>query len=323
MRITRLGRVAGAVAVVAVAALGWGNVTQAQTKLRVSASKATVCIPLYAAQEKRYYAEEGLEVEFVPWPSGSKVLEFVHLAQVHVGTIAAIPFITAASRGANVIAVADQGNYGPGSPQQALVVRADSDIRALKDLEGKTVAVNGFGTHGDVVLRGDVFPKAGLQVGGNGTVVELPWPQMEAALTSRSIHVALAYEPFATRMAGKPDYRILSWLEDTIPPEGYVVSLLIMNRDWVKANEEVARQFVRAHARGIALQRQDRDEAYRLASGHIGLSVTELKQTREHEFAEGGKIRVDVIRKTAERMKRLGLIDKLPDLDQAIWSGAK
>ena len=79
---------------------------------------------------------------------------------------------------------------------------------------------------------------------------------------------------------------------------------------------------MRSHLRGVELQRQSRDEAYRLASRSIGLSVEELTQTREHEFTAGGRIPVDVMRKTAERMKGLGLIEKLPDLDLAIWSGA-
>src|SRR5262249_42309732 len=155
--------------------------------------------------------------------------------------------------------------------------------------------------------------------GKNVTLVELPWAQMHGALKSRSIDAGLAYEPFASRLANQPDLRLLSWLEDTIPAEGYIVGLFAMNRDRVRANPALRRQFVRAYVRGVAFQKQNPEEAYAIGSKYIKLPVEELKRSRPHEFQPDGKVRMDVLRKTAERLKALGLIESVPNLDQAVW----
>ncbi len=291
----------------------------AAEKLVVAYSLSTSSVPLLAAYERGWFKEEGIELDLQPQASGPKALELIHLGQVHVGSPASINLLTAASRGANVMAVATNGTYDRTNPQQALVVKADGPVKTLKDMENRVVAVNGRGTHGDIVLKMDVFPKLGLTVGRNVTVVEMPWPQMEAAILGGRIEVGLVYEPYVARLREKKELRILSLLEDTIPPEGYLVSALTMPRSYVQANPEPVKRFLKAFVRGIHFLKTNRDEATALWNKWGRLPPEVMKTVALHGYTEDGGIQVKPVQSLAEKMKRDGIIERIPEIETYIW----
>ena len=291
-------------------------------KLVVAYSLSTSSVPLLAAYEKGWFKEEGLEFDLQPQASGPKALELIHLGQVHVGSPASINLLTAASRGANVMAVATNGTYDKTNPQQALVVKADGPVKALKDMESRVVAVNGRGTHGDIVLKMDVFPRLGLSIGRNVTVVEMPWPQMEVAILGGRIDVGLVYEPYVARLREKKDLRILSLLEDTIPPEGYLVSALTMPRSYVQANPDTVRRFVKVFVRGVQLLKTNRDEATMLWNKWGKLPPEVMKTVLLHGYTDDGGIHVKAVQSLAEKMKRDGIIERIPEIETYIWGPA-
>ena len=316
-----MGRKAQVVACLLVAVLA-GPGPAAGEKLVVAYSLSTSSVPLLAAYEKGWFREEGIEFELQPQASGPKALELIHQGQVHVGSPASINLLTAASRGANIMGVATNGTYDKTNPQQALVVKADGAVKALKDLENRVVAVNGRGTHGDIVLKMDVFPRLGLTIGRNVTVVEMPWPQMEAAIVGGRIDVGLVYEPYVARLREKKDLRILSLLEDTIPPEGYLVSVLTMPRNYVQANPDTVRRFVKAFVRGVQLLKTNRDEATALWNKWAKLPPEVMKTVLMHGYSDDAGIHVKPVQSLAEKMKRDGIIERIPDIETYIWGPA-
>jgi NitT/TauT family transport system substrate-binding protein len=311
-----------AVAACTVAVTLAGAGAAAAEKLVVAYSLSTSSVPLLAAYEKGWFREEGLELELTPQASGPKALELIHLGQVQLGSPASINLITAAARGANVMAVATNGIYDRSNPQQALVVKADGPVKALRDLDKRVVAVNGYGTHGDIVLRMDVFPGLGLQPGRNVTVIEMPWSQMEGALVNGRIDAGLVFEPFVARLRTNKEVRILSLLEDSIPPDGYMVSLLTMPRSFVQANPETVKRLLRGFARGIQLMKTNREEATSLWNKYGKLPPEVMKAVHLHAYTDDGGIPAKLVQSMAEKMKAGGLIERVPDLETYVWGPA-
>ncbi len=189
------------------------------------------------------------------------------------------------------------------------------------DLRGMIVAVSAFGSHGDITLRADILPKGGLSV-KDITPVEIPTPQMEGSLLSRAIHAALVYEPFGTRMSANKELKVLSWMEDTIPSGGYIISLLLMQEAYAKANPEVVNKFRRPYAKGGREAKREITEAMALSSSFLRLPPEVLEKAKPHERPADGQIRVEIIQELAKRMKALNIIEREPEVKDFVWPEA-
>ena len=90
----------------------------------------------------------------------------------------------------------------------AIVVGKDSPIKSAKDLEGKTVAVNTLNNIVHLMAMAWVDKN-----GGNASkvkFVEIPFPQMEAALIAGKVDAISVQEPFAAAAARRPEARVLA-----------------------------------------------------------------------------------------------------------------
>jgi sulfonate transport system substrate-binding protein len=75
------------------------------------------------------------------------------------------------------------------------VVRKDSGIKTVEDLQGKVVATNGLGSGVDISMRA-VLAKHGLQDKRDFTTVEAQFPNMRAMLAERKADLVVATLPF-------------------------------------------------------------------------------------------------------------------------------
>jgi NitT/TauT family transport system substrate-binding protein len=288
------------------------------TRLTVLHGVSTNNLPLFVAVKRGYFRDEGLELEMKPEISSPRNLQLLHLGEVQVAGVGAIPAILGLSRGVKVVAVVENGAYSRDSPQQAIAVRRDSGIKRLEDLKGWTLAITGFGSHGDITLAMDILPRAGLGP-RDVNLVEIPVAQMEAALSSGTVDAALINEPWATDASRSKDLTIVSWLEDTIPPTGHILSLLLMQEEFARKNPEIVEKFRRAYKKGVEDTKRDYPAALALSSGFLKLSPELLASTHPFEWPADGQIRLDLLRKLADSMKSLGVIDRVPDLESFVW----
>jgi len=291
------------------------------TKLTILHGVSTNNLPLFVAVMKGYFLEEGIELDMQPEISSPRNLQLLHLGEVQVAGVGAIPALLGLSRGVKVVAVVENGAYSAAAPQQAVAVRSDSDLVTLADLRGRTVAITGFGSHGDVTLRMEILPAAGLSV-DDVNLVELPVAQMEGALVTGTVDAALVNEPWATRAELSDELEILSWLEDTIPETGHIISLLLMQQTFAHDNPEIVEKFRRAYKRGVLETKRDPEAALALSADFLKTEPELLAQTRPHEWPGDGQIRVEILRKLAESMGDLGIIETVPDVDAFVWPSA-
>jgi NitT/TauT family transport system substrate-binding protein len=97
-------------------------------------------IPVYIAEEKGYFAEQGLEVDFVPFLAGSNEM-LVPMSRGELDVAAAglgAGMVNAAVEGVMFRMVADQGQIGNGRSVYNIAVRADvaDKFKSIDDLRG-------------------------------------------------------------------------------------------------------------------------------------------------------------------------------------------
>src|SRR5262249_31480263 len=127
--------------------------------------------------------------------------------------------------------VAAGNQAGPGD-YCSVLVRKDSPISSPRDLAGKKIAVNGLKNVGSLTVN------AALQASSvdisHIQYVEVPFPQMAAALDQGTIDAAWAVEPFVTAIkagGARVVLRPMTLIAKNFPVASYITSTQYMQQN--------------------------------------------------------------------------------------------
>jgi len=133
----RLRRIVLALIVLAAAAPG--QRAQAANAISLGITSATAfSIPHYIAQEKNYYAAEGLSVDTIIAGSANGVLQQLAAGSINIGQAATDQTLRAIKRGAPIRIIAGAASNAP------FRMIAAKNIRSWGELKGKTISVGGL-----------------------------------------------------------------------------------------------------------------------------------------------------------------------------------
>ncbi len=221
----------------------------APTAVRVGTIAAINDAGLYLAQERGYFAAEGLAVELVPFRASAEMIPLLGSGQLEVGSGAAIPSIfNAIARGVPLRIVADKGSY-LGSCALALVVRRElaDQVRGVGDLAGRKVAVVNLNvaTHLDLLKALDAAGVPASEV----EVVPMPFPDMNVALANGAIDGALLTEPFVTEGLERGLLSQVACGEDLNPGRQY--AMLVFAPHFAEGARAAGERLLVAYLRGV------------------------------------------------------------------------
>lgn len=246
---------------------------QAAPKIRIGFWPVAAGLPFFAAVEKGYFKEAGLDVEPLKFAGAQQVMEAMlsgrsdgssngtGSANLAIGEIAQPGlFKIFATNPSNAKFVLDQ-----------FITGKDSAIKAMADLKGKKVA-SGPGIQ-NMTLCKTMLERAGAS---GVTVTELPIGQHIAAIVAGQVDACYTLEPTGTigRMNGTT--RVIESgvvaryiLGDAMAPwHGGAASL---TSEFIKKNPEGAKKFIAAYARGIELVRTKPEEARQFMKGYTAI----------------------------------------------------
>jgi NitT/TauT family transport system substrate-binding protein len=206
---------------------------------------------VYIAQERGYFAAEGLHVEMVQAQSSSGLLPLLAANQVQFGSSSLDPAVlNAVLRGINIKILQDKARFRAESGTAALMARQDlydsGTLRELPQIKGKTIAQMGRLLTPDYYME-IAFKRVGLTLDD----VEFSLMQltdMPVALANKAVDAAWMYEPLLTTM-------VLRGLATPLIDAGQIVpdeypQVLYASEAFIRENPEAVRRFVTAHLRG-------------------------------------------------------------------------
>ena len=198
--------------------------------------------PWMLAQQRGYYAAEGLKVTFQPGRGGVDVAKQVGAGNAHIGgAFGDTPIITRA-QGVPVKAIAVLG----GRSMTQLTVHEDSAIRTPKDLKGKTITAMTYADSGYYALLG-MLATAGLT---------------KNDVDAQAAGPAGTWQLFASRkadaMAAVPEWVVEARLAGAkvrmMPAYEYTSSMaqaILASDEVIAKRPEMLRKLVRATLRGM------------------------------------------------------------------------
>jgi NitT/TauT family transport system substrate-binding protein len=255
--------VAAATALTGCSALGSDDSNASSTGGGLEKSKIKVAIlptvdtaPLWLALDAGYFKDEGLEVETVVAASGQAAMTKAISGETDIAISSYMPFFVAKSTGtADIQLVADATSISPKS--FAIVTVPNSPVKTINDLQGKRIAMTARNTASDLLAK-SLMKDHGVD-GSKVNWVQIPFPNVAAALQQGQVDAALLPEPFlsqAAKTAGAiPVIDVNTGATQDFPLSGFGALT-----KWVKANPKTLAAFQRALQRATSETNKDRSK---------------------------------------------------------------
>lgn len=272
--------------------------------------------PLHHGIAEGYFAEEGLDVSTEVGQGGAALVPSVASGEYQLAFGNYVSLMLARQNGvevqivSNVVSGADTADRGT----NALLVAPDSGIADLDDLAGRTFAVSTLNNVAEVSIR-TTLREGGVD-DGDIEFVELPFPEMNAAVEAGEVDVAWQAEPFVTlgEEAGLVD--VGDPMYGTTP--SMPLAGMFASQAWLEDNPDLADAFLRAMQRSI--EDGSDDEAMRAAIE----ANTETPPAVIPQLALANwqaDLDTDKLRLVGELAADYGILDGEPDLDALVWEG--
>lgn len=235
-------------------------------------------IGMFVAQERGYYRDEGLEVEFVPFRSAAEALPALASGEVALSGGAPDPSVfNATRREVGVKLISSLSIVRPGDAGAAMMIRQDhldsGRYRELSDLRGMNIAIHILGTTPQLYVE-RILARGGLTIDDvQFTIVQIP--DHVSALANKAVDAAWAIDPFVTIIEGQGLGKRVITVSDVFP--GAVSMIILLSPVFERQQPEAVRRFAVAYLRGAhdyieaATTEQGREQMVPILTKYTGL----------------------------------------------------
>ncbi len=270
---------AGAAAALTAVILGLGYLgTRDQSLARnVPVENLSIALPvlpqhalMHIAAAGGYFAEEGLNVTFLPASHGVMALSFLAQGKADLAVAAEVPFVISVMKGEPLGIAATLLRV---SNVHAITARRDRGIRAPRDLAGKKVGAT-FGTSGEYFLW--AFLIRHKLVPGSVTLVDMLPGQIAQALAKGTIDAATTWYPHATDAQAALGENALSFTDANV----YAQSVVVIGRsEFLKGHAHAMEKLVRAMLKAEQFMQSHPEETLNLVAGWLQIDADALRPT--------------------------------------------
>lgn len=231
--------------------------------------------PLYMAQEKGYFKEEGLHVNFY-YASAAEIVKNVGAGNVPLGFPNADTVLLGRGNGVPIKIIHTTYQKGLG----AIIFKRSSGIKNPKDLKGKTIAITSYGSPNYIQLKVILqennmdVQDVHIKVIGTGAIVNaLVSDQVDAICFSK-------LRTYELQSSGIDVNQILS--NDYMPSYGNVV---ITSDTFLKHHKDICTKFTKALNKAMTY----------ISKGHVKEAVDLARDTYTPSIAGSEQKYIDII----------------------------
>ncbi len=219
-----------------------GVASAADPVLHVATTPIDLGAQVLYAKDQGYFKKVGLDVDIQILNSGAAIAAAVAAGSLDIAQANLVSVATAHEKGLPFVVVAPAGLYSADAPTTSMIVAKNSTIKTGKDLNGKTVAVNGLRNISEI--GGSAWIE---QTGGDVSTIkfiEMPFPQMQAALESGRIDAAVIAEPEASGAVA--DGSKVIGAPYTAIARQFLIGGWFATNSWAKEHADIVKRFVSA-----------------------------------------------------------------------------
>jgi NitT/TauT family transport system substrate-binding protein len=246
---------------------------------------------------------------------------------------AAIGVPAAKARGLDLtIMAAALRNHPGGSKGSDVYVKADSPIKSIEDLKGKTIGNYSLPSTGTTLMRLALWKQHGMNVsydGGDMKWVEMPASALPGALITGRVDAATLSHSQAYLAENSKDFRLLIRLNADVNKTvgGPAISAVIVGYpEKLAARPEAYKEFMRVVKASSDYTRTHVPEVSEAMSKETKIDA-EFFQSWIKDYFEAPMVLTasdeQVIGKLWELSKELGVIKSYPEVSSVVWKDAQ
>ncbi|HSX74660.1 MAG TPA: ABC transporter substrate-binding protein [Shinella sp.] len=239
-----------------------GTAAADEVTLRYLASQGDLSAHELAA-ELGYFEGTGITLENIGYAGGGPA-SLIALASgdVEIGSAATAAVLNSIAVGNDFVAAYPSNGINK-EVQSVFYVLEDSPIKTIKDIAGKSIAVNTLGAHLDHTIR-EALHSVGLPTDAANQVV-VPGPQLEQVLRSGQVDIsAFGFWQTTFEGAARKNGGLRAVFDDTAVLGEIAGGFVVLRRDFVKAHPEAAKTFVEQSARALDYAREHPEETRKI-----------------------------------------------------------
>ena len=235
-------------------------VRNADARITIGLSSVNIAfLPVYVAQEKGFFKDEGLDVQFVMFNAGSTNLQSLMGGDIQMMGSAFVETLGGRAAGYDV------KNFWGICNLMPFELYSNTNFRSLKEAKGKRFAISRFGSLTDFLTRATlqhhgVDPKEVtiLQIGST--------PARFAALAAGAVDASVVWFP-VTEIAKGQGFRKLFDLKDMFPEWPY--ETFAARESWLVKERADVIKFLRAYQRGVKHTWDNKDDSVRAMRKYV------------------------------------------------------
>jgi NitT/TauT family transport system substrate-binding protein len=224
---------------------------QAADRIRIAALTLVSSSPLFIAQERGYYEEEGLDAEIVFFRAAQPVAVAIASGDADFGVTAfTAGFFNLAGEG-EVKVIGAQSREEPGFEFSAYLASNQAFEAGLTSPEAYAGKSFGMTQHGSSfhLMLGLLADQAGFDLSSVRLVPLQGVPNMIAAIQSGQTDGTILPSSIAYRLASNDEAEIIGWVSERTP---YQLGGLFTSTRNVEERRDLVERFVRAYRKGAA-----------------------------------------------------------------------
>lgn len=237
-----------------------GNLLKPNNVIRIGYMPLSMSLPLFVATENGYFHPEGLEYELIHMESTDEIVQALLSNKIDVAFEADFaPVLGLEAMNPGLIKVFSVSDLTTDRPFHSIIARQESKISQLKDLEGKKVAISGYGRmlnilFANFLISKEIDPEKVL-------LVEVSPDAQLKALKDGMVDAAVAIEPTITQamnsIGAKRIYGSFITEQLNHNPEGAA----FMTSEFIRDNPDLAKKITKIFDRSVDYIRSDEARA--------------------------------------------------------------
>ncbi len=255
--------------------------TQTLTKVKVSVLPFLTYAPLFIAKEEGFYAEQGLDVEFVPIDKNSDAMAPLAQGQLDVASGSFdVSTLNAIAKGADIKYVSDKGYLDPGGcSAMTFVVRKElmqngalKDPAKLKSMKVALMPASSSEYALDMLLKDTGITTKEMDI------QNIPFPSRLEAMKNGALDITALSDPWTIRFAAAGYTAVWKGMEEVLPNIQFSVN--IFGPNFLEKNRELGKKYMIAYLKGVRQYNQGKtDRNVQILAKYTEMKPEEVKQS--------------------------------------------
>ncbi|TVP81682.1 MAG: ABC transporter substrate-binding protein [Alkalicoccus sp.] len=276
--------------------------------IRLGHLPITHAAPLYFLDNNQEEYLDGVRVELIQFSSWIELMDALNTGRIDGASVLFELAMKARERGIDIQAMAL--GHREGNP-----IIVDPEVDSPEDLVGETVAIpHTLSAHN--LLLDEMLSRSGLEY-EDVNVVEMPPPEMPAALSEGRVSSYIVAEPFGalgvTNEIGEVMYQSSEFC-----PDNCLCCALVLREDFMEDSPETADQFMEGYLAASEEAGDGSEESLRTHADYLPVEEGALELSLEWISYDDLDIREDEFEYLRTKLVEMDLVDEPPSYEEFV-----